>query len=107
MRTIYKYPLNYFSNTLISIQMPKDAEILHFDNQNEIPTLWAEVNTKADHENRHFVFFGTGDKMVGAKFLKYIASALFAEGKFVLHFYEITNLLEWEIALAEESKNKG
>ena len=50
MKTIYKYTLDSHDCTL---QLPKGAEILTVQLQNQIPTLWALVNPMTVTEERH------------------------------------------------------
>ena len=57
MKTIYKYTLDSHDCTL---QLPKGAEILTVQLQNQIPTLWALVNPMTVTEERHICIVGTG-----------------------------------------------
>ncbi len=58
MKTIYKYTLDSQDCTL---QLPKGAEILTVQLQNQIPNLWALVNPNtSESEERHISIVGTG-----------------------------------------------
>lgn len=61
MKTIYKFETQF--NDLFRIKMPKDAEILcvQVDQKNNIPCIWAMVDTKNKLEDRYFELFGTGN----------------------------------------------
>lgn len=81
MKTIYKYPLA--DSGLLNL--PTGAKIVHCDVQRDIPTLWIEVDTVAELEERRFTVYGTGHPIgdnathVGTYF----------DGPFVWHVYEI------------------
>lgn len=92
VRTIWKYPLESISN---EITMPTEATIVHVGSQSVIhpdlgrwayPVLWAEVETEAELEVRHFVVYGTGHPI--APVVTYVGTA--CTGDFVLHVYEAT-----------------
>jgi hypothetical protein len=64
MKQIWKYPLNLTEKQFI--YMPKDAEILSVQLQDNIITLWSMVNhDNADElEPRCFQIYGTGTEIV-------------------------------------------
>lgn len=72
-KTIWKFELAIDNKNIIS--MPKGAEILSVQLQNNKPCIWALVNPdEPDKEERHFEMFGTGhpvpcDMGVDRKFL--------------------------------------
>ena len=82
MKTIYKYPLNSHDCTL---QLPKGAEILTVQLQNQIPTLWALVNPMTVTEERHICIVGTGWDVEDN--MKYITT--YMDGYFVWHAFEL------------------
>jgi hypothetical protein len=82
MKTIYKYPLHSKDCTL---QLPKGAEILTVQLQNEIPTLWALVNPMTVTEERHICIVGTGWDVEDT--MKYITT--YMDGYFVWHAFEL------------------
>jgi hypothetical protein len=90
MRTVWKFPFEIKDRVLI--QMPEEAEILLVECQQidmpgfgpRIPTIWAEVNTEHQFEERAFYLYGTGHKIPAP--LQHIAS--FQHGQFVWHLYE-------------------
>jgi hypothetical protein len=82
MKTIYKYPLNSHDCTL---QLPKGAEILTVQLQNQIPTLWALVNPMTVTEERHICIVGTGWDVEDT--MKYITT--YMDGYFVWHAFEL------------------
>lgn len=58
-KTIFKYPIINPDNVMFN--MPKDAEVLTVQCQDDIPTIWALVNAKElQREHRYFEVFGTG-----------------------------------------------
>ena len=82
MKTIYKYTLDSQDCTL---QLPKGAEILTVELQNQIPTLWALVNPMTVTEERHICIVGTGWQVEDN--MKYITT--YIDGYFVWHVFEL------------------
>jgi hypothetical protein len=82
MKTIYKYTLDSQDCTL---QLPKGAEILTVQLQNQIPTLWALVNPMTVTEERHICIVGTGWQVEDN--MKYITT--YMDGYFVWHVFEL------------------
>lgn len=89
MKTIYKYPVNHIEDSCIV--MPKGAKILSFHSQNDVPCIWALVDPEKPPEERNFYLIGTGHVIeVDPAKLRFIDTALFSEGEFVHHLFEIT-----------------
>jgi hypothetical protein len=59
MRTIWKYPID--STPCHEIEMPLNAEILCVQLQNNIPTLWALVETEEPKRIFDILTYYTGD----------------------------------------------
>lgn len=57
---IHKFMIPVPDGTRSTITMPEGAEVLHTAAQNEIPYLWARVNTDARSVERHFRVLMTG-----------------------------------------------
>lgn len=59
-KTIWKYPITHPDR--VEIEMPKGAELLTIQCQDNTPTIWALVNPdkELDLEKRNFELFGTG-----------------------------------------------
>jgi hypothetical protein len=85
MRTIFKYPLYAFGVNVISL--PFDAEIKAVGQQNNVITLWAEVEPENTQERRAFYIYGTGHNI--PRGFTYIGTAFC--GDFVWHVYESVN----------------
>lgn len=85
MLTIHKYPLAITAKQ--SIMLPKQATILKFDNQFEIPVIWALVDSEAEYEKADFRMFGTGHQIPTGVGLSYIGSAQLQGGEFVWHLF--------------------
>ena len=83
-RTIWKFTIALTDEP--SVQMPEGAEVIHFDNQDGTPTIWAVVDPDAPLEVRHFSLRGTGHRMNGAG--RHIGTAF--QGPFVWHLFEPT-----------------
>ena len=58
MRTVFKYPLS--TNREFTIELPLGARLLHIGLQENMPTLWAEVDKNSSLERRTFFCIGTG-----------------------------------------------
>jgi hypothetical protein len=84
--TIWKFPLN--AKELNEIQMPKGAEILCCQNQNEQPYIWARVDPGLEAETRYFRVVGTGHTIYPDEELKYISTFQLKGGKLVFHLFE-------------------
>ncbi len=69
------------------ITLPEGARILHFGNQHEFLTIWAEVDLDALPVKRHFQIVATGGNFPEPEY-HYIGTALMAGGNYVWHLYE-------------------
>ncbi len=87
MKVIYKYHANILGDTLIEI--PKDAEILHFGNQNEKPCIWLLIDCDKPVEKRTFRILGTGAPIKTTDKLRHIGTELFNCGVYVWHLFEV------------------
>ena len=83
MQTVHKYVLDLSDEQEIS--MPRGAEILHFNNQNESPTIWVRVDTRNPSTNFNLSIRGTGHDNASGK---YIGTAVFQAGALVLHLFQ-------------------
>ena len=85
--SIWKY--SFTAKAIVEIEMPMGANVLSFGNQNEKPTIWAEVDTKASVVKRKFYCITTGGYIPENCSLRFIGTALFfVDGSFVIHLYE-------------------
>lgn len=85
MYAIWKYKIDGDNIVL----MPRGAQILDMQNQNDNVVIWALVDTANPPEERRFRIFGTGQSMEnhpGA----YIGTAQSHSGNIVLHVFEIS-----------------
>lgn len=90
MKTIWKYPLT--TETRCIIGMPEGAEILTIQVQNNVPCVWAEVDTEAELEERVFCFFATGEEIGfdGQEYdYLYVGTVQLYNGASVLHVFEL------------------
>jgi hypothetical protein len=88
MKAVWKYPLS----TKVGQQevvMPVDARILCLQVQNDVPTLWAEVDTtQGQNEARRFCTVLTGFSAIPDKHV-YVGTFQLDGGAFVGHVFEI------------------
>jgi hypothetical protein len=74
---------------MMEVKMPKGAEVLTIQCQNDVPTIWALVNPNAEKEERYFELFGTGHDVpcdMGIE-RKYINTFQMKDG-LVFHLFE-------------------
>lgn len=92
MKIIYKYQLEpsnqvYQLEPSIQVEIPEGGEVLTFQYQNEIPTIWVLVDTSKPLVKRTFVFQGTGWELPDYD-MKYIGTA--QQGRFLVwHLFEV------------------
>lgn len=58
MKTIYKYEVPL--DGAFKLRLPKEAIILSFQCQNDMPVIWAMVENAHINEDRRFRLYGTG-----------------------------------------------
>lgn len=86
--SIYKYEIS-LSDSITTIDVPKGARILSFQNQKETACVWMLVNVHAPKERRKFVIFGTGQPFEGLDEFTYVGTAQFRGGSLVFHCFEL------------------
>jgi len=83
---VYKYPIQ--AGDHIDVEIPKGAEILTVQTQNDQPCIWALVDERAPTERRMFRLAGTGHPIDNPNSLKYIGTFQLHEGSLVFHLFE-------------------
>jgi len=85
---IYKYsfPSSSFKH---EIYMPLEAEILSFQVQHEVLTIWALVDPEKGSVPRYFSIFGTGDYVDKSNVKQYIGTVQVMGGSLVWHLFEM------------------
>lgn len=87
MAKIFKYELE--TSRIQEVIMPAFSKILCVKNQNNIPCLWAMIDTDFQLVKRKITTFLTGsDIEFDNQRLKYIGTYLINNGSFVGHVYE-------------------
>ena len=71
-RRVWKYQLDLTARAQ-SLGMPTDAEVVHVQEQNGLPTLWVQVNVDEPLVVRTFCIFATGEDIAPA-FTRYIGT---------------------------------
>jgi len=74
---------------MFSLRMSKDAQILHFDVQNEYPRIWCLVNPDNENESRYFRFAGTGHP-INCVIKNYIGTIKMMNDRLLYHLFEIS-----------------
>jgi len=85
-KIIWKYEI---SSTQTLIEMPKDAQILSVQVQNEIPCIWVLVDPEKPKNEKVIEIFGTGHKIpcVGIN-RNFIGIFQLKLGSLVFHLFE-------------------
>lgn len=86
---IYKYPVPFID--WFVIEMPENAKILSFQEQNSLPVLWALVCPDNPVETRRFHGVGTGYAIDLDVVKEFIGTIQLMNGKFVWHLFEMKN----------------
>ena len=85
-KKVWKYTIPISDYHLIS--MPLGAEILSFQLQYNVPTLWALVDTsKGRIQERRFKLVETG-RNITERGLKYIGTIKMVDDKLIYHLFE-------------------
>ena len=84
MKTIWKYKLDNIGG----VEMPKGAEVLCVQVQDNEPCLWALVDPNAAKEIRHFLVVGTGH-VIEKQYIKYVSTFQMHSGILVFHVFEV------------------
>ena len=85
MKVVYKYQLNTSGRT--ELDLPKNAEPIRVDVQNNGLFLWAIVEPQKQATRRVIEVFGTGHQMPDA-YRIYINTFFVKEGEYVFHAFE-------------------
>jgi hypothetical protein len=90
-KSVWKYPFDVIKNPN-TFNMPRNAKILCIKVQNNIPTIWALVDSIVDgqiveFENRTFDIYGTGWNFHEETIKSYIGT--FFDGSMVFHVFEL------------------
>ena len=86
MKRIFKYQLG--PKDLQIVEMPKGAEILCVQMQNNTPCVLALVDESLEKENRYIETFGTGHYIDNSNNRKYISTVQIFDGELVFHYFE-------------------
>jgi len=92
MKKIFKYELE--TTDYQEIEMPIGAQILCLQTQDEIPHIWALVDTNANKELKAFEIFGTGHEVPDRDYpnddrRRYVGTYQLRKGALVFHCFEI------------------
>lgn len=88
---IWKYKLEKYSPSAQAIEMPVGSTFLSAATQHGEIAMWFEVpEYEKQREERKFIPIGTGTQIdIPVNERKFLGTALFLEGNFVLHIFEI------------------
>lgn len=88
-RAVWKYAIRLGAGGVATFDIPEGARFLHCAAQADSVGLWFEVSpSETSTQQRAFRIFTTGDASIDAH-LTYVGTALFSNGAFVLHVYEV------------------
>jgi len=86
MKSIWKFRIPATDKFMLS--MPRGAEIIAFQAQDDKPYIWAIVDQGAEDEKREFILLGTGHEFEKVP-SQYIGTAQILGGALVWHLFEI------------------
>jgi hypothetical protein len=92
MRVVYKYVLEARAGIeQVLFTIPQGAAFCHLQAQKDQVALWYEVDTEQPLHIEGVVFRGflTGEKIPNNGVYLHIGTALFNDGDFVFHVYEV------------------
>lgn len=87
MKTIWKFCLDLIE--IQEIEIPKDAEILAVQTQNDQPCLWCLVKSDAKMVKKIIRTFGTGHEIDEDFNGTYLGTYQLDEGNYVYHVFEV------------------
>jgi hypothetical protein len=87
LKTIWKFPVG--AKTTVELLMPRGAQILSGETQNDEPYIWALVDPNAPRETRTFRVFGTGWDVDESEKLQFICTYKLQGGFFIFHLFEV------------------
>ncbi len=87
-KVIYKYSISL--NDTILLQLPKNAEILFVETQNDKPFIWCLINHELELEPRYFYLYGTGHIIEDEKDYQkvYLGTFKLLNDSLILHLFE-------------------
>ena len=86
MKTVWKFRIPL--GNVVSIQMPRGAEILHVAEQHDYPCMWVLVDPVEPMQNREFRFAGTGHPIEDHHAGQFIGTFFMQMGGLVFHIFE-------------------
>ncbi len=98
-RTIWKFPFEIRDR--VTINMPRDAQILHVGLQDGTPTLWALVDPDSSATDRIFYVFGTGHQIAHVA-LEHVGTLLMPP--FVWHIFETGDIEKLQAEVLEHDR---
>ena len=85
-QVIYKYPVEPIRLKFVHM-IPKGAEVLCVQMQNDAPQMWVLVDPDAEMERREFIRVGTGWEHKKTSKSQYVGT--YQELPFVWHIFEV------------------
>jgi hypothetical protein len=86
---IYKYPLKVQQSQIIEV--PQGGQILTFQAQQEVPTLWIQCDKDAPTRPMTFLLLATGEEFIMERdaetHLDYVGTCQLFGGSFVYHLF--------------------
>lgn len=89
-RAVWKFPLPQGAAPApVDVEMPARSEIVHFDQQDDTPTIWALVNPdETERETRRILVLPTGYSTAHGPLL-YLGMAKLHDGLLIAHGFEV------------------
>jgi hypothetical protein len=84
MKVIWKYQLPIKDQ--ITIKIPVVAKFLKFEYQDDVPTIWVEVDPETERVPKHFKIIATGQRF-DESHLQYLGTVQRSNGALIWHLY--------------------
>ena len=88
MKTIWKFKIE-ITDGIIRVNLPKGSEILSFQCQHDVPTIWALCDPEEENEEREFCIYGTGHNISDIENKRFIGTAQQFGGGLIWHLFEV------------------
>ncbi len=86
-KTVYKFAVPMRDNFIV--RMPREAKVLHVQEQNGELQMWAMVNAEELTVARAFALRGTGHECGGLQAAQHVGTATLHGGSLVFHLFDL------------------
>ena len=87
MKTIWKFAMPF--DDVATVMIPQGATMLSVGVQDEMPMIWAVVDSEAPLTARRFRVAGTGHRLDLESTVQFIGTIQLENGRFIFHIFEM------------------